>query len=54
MRDFIFGKSLYDRTAIWLCQKAEFLETGNKQISDEITVIENATHCTSLTLTVPT
>ena len=44
MRDFVYGKSSYDRTAVWLCQIAEFLETGNKQKSGEIPVIENATY----------
>ena len=43
MRDFIYGKSSYDRTAVWLCQIAEFLETGNKQKSGEMPVIENTT-----------
>ena len=44
MRDFVYGKSSYDRTAVWLCQIAEFLETGNKQNSGEIPVIENTTY----------
>ena len=44
MKDFVFGKSSFERTAVWLCQIAEFLETGNKQKSGEMPVIENATY----------
>ena len=44
MRDFTKGKSSYDRTIMWLCQMAEFLETGKLPTIGEVTVIEQVLH----------
>ena len=40
LNDFVYGLSSYDRTVMWLCQYAEFLETGRKPIMGEILAIE--------------
>ena len=44
MKDFTNGESSYDRTVIWLCQMAEFLETGKVPIFGEISVFEEVSH----------
>ena len=40
LNDFVYGISSYDRTVMWLCQYAEFLETGRKPSMGEISAIE--------------
>ena len=41
IRHFVFGGSSYDRTVIWLCQLADFMETGNLPNMGEIPVYES-------------
>ena len=44
MRDFTNGESSYDRTVVWLCQMAEFLETGKVPTFGEISVFEEVSY----------
>ena len=43
LRHFIFGKSSYDRSVIWLCQLANFFENGKLPTMGEIPVDETET-----------
>ena len=43
LRHFVFGKSSYDRSVIWLCQLANFLETGKLPVMGEIPADETET-----------
>ena len=40
IKHFVFGSSSYDRTVIWLCQLADFMEAGNLPSMGEIPVYE--------------
>ena len=41
MRHFVFGSSSYDRSVVWLCQLADFLETGRLPTMGEIPAYES-------------
>ena len=42
MKDFTHGDSSYVRTVVWLCQMADFLETGRVPNMGEIPVTESS------------
>ena len=41
IKDFTHGNSSYVRTVVWLCQMADFLETGRVPNMGEIPVTES-------------
>ena len=41
IKHFVYGSSSYDRSVIWLCQLADFLETGRLPTMGEIPAYES-------------